>query len=70
MTSISFRLHLLSALLWLVSATSSAWAHNGSFALAVAIEGVVDDGDLRDWPQHLPVLSATRCETPLLTTMT
>jgi signal transduction histidine kinase len=52
--AMSLRCHILSALLVLVCTAPSAWGHNGSFAMAAAIDNITVDGDLRDWPRHLP----------------
>ena len=31
-----------------------AGAHNGAVALVYPVEGIVVDGDLSEWPDHLP----------------
>ena len=49
MTRISLSI-LVVALLW----AGAALAHNGRLALAPSAEGIVVDGDLSDWPEHLP----------------
>ncbi|NKB72719.1 MAG: response regulator [Candidatus Latescibacteria bacterium] len=41
---------LLAALL----AAAPAAAHSGDTAVALPVEGIVVDGDLSDWPRHLP----------------
>lgn len=35
------------------TAVPSVWGHNGQLALAPALEGIVVDGDLSDWPRRL-----------------
>lgn len=40
--------------LLLVGVITPAGAHNGQLALAAALEDIVVDGDLRDWPRRLP----------------
>ena len=54
MVAMSRHFYILLALLSLVCTASTAWGHNGSFAMATTVDAITVDGDLRDWPRHLP----------------
>ncbi|MDP6015040.1 MAG: ATP-binding protein [Candidatus Latescibacteria bacterium] len=48
------RCYIATLLLSLLGAVPAAHAHNGRLAMAAAVDGIVVDGDLHDWPRHLP----------------
>ena len=54
MVAMSRHFYILLTLLSLVCTASIAWGHNGSFAMATTVDAITVDGDLRDWPRHLP----------------
>ena len=43
----------------LLMSTASTLAHNGKFALAYPVSGIQQDGDLADWPTHIPAIKLT-----------
>ncbi|MDA0333573.1 MAG: ATP-binding protein [bacterium] len=50
----SMRRYFIASLLALLFTAPWAWGYNGNFAMAVAIDSISVDGDLSDWPRHLP----------------